>query len=628
MDPVKYVVGIGASAGGLEAIQQLFDHMPDDTGMSFVVIQHLSPNFKSLMPELLAKHTQMKIYTAKNDQVIEANCIYLNDRNSNLVIKEHRFVQQSKNPSVPLNLPIDLFFHSLATEFSNRAVAIILSGTGTDGSRGIRSIKEASGTIIAQEPRSAQFDGMPNAAISTNMVDYILSPDKIAEELVELSGKSSIISDQIVEITDSLESDLNEILEDIYKLTGIDFRQYKRNTLIRRLDKRMSINKLDSIKEYRGFLINHPEEKEALKRDFLIGVTSFFRDAEAFKLIGDKVLQDIFLNKSEEESLRIWVAGCATGEEAYSLAILLMEYIRKIGLKTDFKIFATDIDITSLKVAGAGVYPFNVVSDIPKDLIEKYFTKVGENFKISKKIRQKIVFSYHNILKDPPFVRLDLITCRNLLIYLNNSSQRKILLNFQFALKTNGYLFLGGSESLGDLQRYFRVINPKWKIFKNISEQKALPGLTSPSEKLSLYDSANPVLNVRRTMMPEHENIDYSFYKIVSEIYAPSCLVVDEDYNLLFMMGNVKEYLYFPDGVFESNLLNLLPVELKPVIRNGIRKAASGQSPFIVRKIKLRRMKDAIELSMIFRVIKKERTPHKLYLMEVKDERKISADAK
>ena len=311
------VVGIGASAGGLEAVQQLFDHLPNDTGHAFVVIQHLSPDFKSLMPELLSKHTEMEIFTAEDKQEIKANCIYLNQRNKNLHIKENRLYLLEKGPKHNLNLPIDIFFHTLGEEYGNQSIGVILSGTGSDGSRGIETIHQTGGTVIAQDPNSAQFNGMPNSAIATNLCDFILPPDKIANEIVKKNSGVAFV--HVDEEETSEENTIEKILLELYRSFGTDFRVYKKNTIVRRLKKRIKQFNYKNLNEYYAFLKSNKNERSSLKKDILIGVTSFFRDAEAFEKLENVIIPSLYERLPSSLPLRIWVPGCSTGEEAYQL---------------------------------------------------------------------------------------------------------------------------------------------------------------------------------------------------------------------------------------------------------------------------------------------------------------------
>ena len=383
-----YVVGIGASAGGLDALQVFFDNIPLNTGMAFCVVQHLSPNFKSMMDELLSRHSRMKISTAQDGEKIEPDHIYLNPNNYSIIIDNGKFKTVPKEPSGQLTLPIDKFFHSLAREYQEKSIAVILSGTGSDGSRGINSIKEVGGTIMVQEPQSAQFNGMPNSAISTGLAEYIRPPAELAMEIVKFPHKPSFIG-KVNQggTTTETENIFWKILDDIYKHTDVDFRQYKNNTLVRRMEKRMGILDISSINEYYDLIRDSKEERVALMKDFFIGVTNFFRDREAFNVLKKDILKELFSNLSPNEDLRIWSVGCSTGEEPYSIAILLMEYTLKHNLKNNFKIFATDVDIRALEKAAGGIFTDKDINDIDLEILSKYFIRIGDKYQIVKTIK-------------------------------------------------------------------------------------------------------------------------------------------------------------------------------------------------------------------------------------------------
>lgn len=351
--------------------------------MAFVIVQHLSPDFKSLMPELLSKHTKMPIYTAKDKDIIKPNCIYLNHRSKNLHIKGSKIYQLDKGPKHNLNLPIDIFFHTLGEECKENATAIILSGTGSDGSRGILSIKENGGTVIVQDPVTSQFDGMPNSAINTNTANYILDIEQIAKTLTNKTYNTSNTLKNSGFIKNS-EPQINEILLEVFKYTGIDFREYKINTMSRRIEKRMGINKISNISDYIALLQKDNNEKNALKNDFLIGVTRFFRDEEAFVDLKEDIIPNICNSKKRGETIRIWTPGCSTGEEVYSIAILFNEYITKNKLDIDFKIFATDIDPRGLNMASIGQYDINIVNEIEKNILINTLLREMINYKLLK----------------------------------------------------------------------------------------------------------------------------------------------------------------------------------------------------------------------------------------------------
>jgi two-component system CheB/CheR fusion protein len=579
-----YVVGIGASAGSLDAIQTLFDHVPVDTGMAFIIVQHLSPDFKSLMPELLSKHTSMPIYTAEDKQTIKPNCIYLNQRNKNLHIKGTELYLLDRGPKHNLNLPIDIFFHTLGEEYKERSIGVVLSGTGSDGSRGIHTIKEWGGTILVQDPISAQFDGMPNSAIATNLTDYILDPEKIAEVFFRTPINRNLLT-KILTVNTSDEVLITSVFTIIYKFSGVDFREYKKNTLIRRLEKRMHINNIEHLFDYVTFLSSNVDEKQALKEDFLIGVTRFFRDTEAFSRLKTLVIPEICKAKNKSETIRVWIAGCSTGEEVYSIAILIDDYIKSNKLNIDFKIFATDIDPKALSVAGIGVYNINIVNEIEKYYLDQYFLKIGDKIQIIKRIREKIVFSNHNLIKDPPFIRMDLISCRNLLIYFDNKIQKKIMLNFQFALNRFSYLFLGNSESLGPASKYFKTIDVKWKIFQNISETKQIPTQSNRLERAATISYKNPVSTINIPKSKYKENPELIFHKYLSKKFSPASIFIDQNFNILFIKGDAGKRLSHNEGVFQNNLLKIVNADIAGIIRSGVRRLEIENKDVVIKDI-------------------------------------------
>jgi two-component system CheB/CheR fusion protein len=582
--PEFYVVGIGASAGGLDAIQTLFDYIPNNTGMAFIIVQHLSPDFKSLMPELLSKHTKMQIFTAEDKQTIKPNCIYLNQRSKNLHVKESELYLLDKGPKHNLNLPIDIFFHTLGEEYKEKSIGVILSGTGSDGSRGIKTIKEGGGTIIVQDPISAQFDGMPNSAIATNTADYILGPKQIAEILHKNPINRPLLLDDF-KSNPSNESLISDILTAVYKHSSIDFREYKKNTLLRRIEKRMNVKNIQHLYDYATFVTSNPEEQQSLQEDFLIGVTRFFRDTQAFKELKEKVIPDICNNKKKSDTIRVWIAGCSTGEEVYSIAILIDNYIRTHQLNLDFKIFATDIDPNALAVAGSGAYHINIINEIEKTYLDQYFIKTGNKIQIIKRIREKIVFSYHNLIKDPPFIRMDLISCRNLLIYFDNKIQKKVMYNFQFALNQYAYLFLGNSESLGEISKHYKTIDVKWKIFQNISISKQTPIQTLAIDRISTLAYKTPIETPRSTSYSIKETPELLFHKYLNKKFSPASIFIDKDFNILFINGDAGKRLSHNSGIFQTNLLQMVSPDIAVVIRSGIRRLEAQKKDIVIKGV-------------------------------------------
>ncbi len=613
------IVGIGASAGGLDAVKQLISGIPSNTGMSFVIIQHLSPDFKSLMPELLAKHTKMKIYTAEENLEIKPNCIYLNERTKNLQLKGNKLMLLSKAPKGNLNLPIDIFFHSLGEEHQENTFGIILSGTGSDGSRGIKTIKEAGGTILVQEPGSAQFDGMPNTAISTNLVDFILPPAEIAQKVIQLNSKRiSILSSS--SLADDSEGIYQDILDLVYKESGVNFKKYKNNTLLRRLEKRMSIHNIDTLNDYYSLIQNNEKERNTVYQEFLINVTSFFRDTEAFDVIKRKVIPKLIDVNVKPKTIRIWVAGASTGEEVYSLAILIDNYIRINKLNFGFKIFATDIDKDALQIAGMGSYSVNNIVDIKENFLREYFLKHGDKIQIIKRIREKIVFSYHDVTKDPPFIRMDLISCRNLLIYFNSNTQQKVLSNFQYSLNKSGYLFLGSSESLGSVSNHFEVIDNKWKIYCNLTENNRLRSdedfENEPSVGLR-YLKENYNSKFLENKKQEYKEVD--FYKFLSKKNSPTSVFIDRNYDIIFVVGDLKDWFSIPDGFFQNNLLKITKDDLAAIIRNGVRRTVKEDKNVTYKNLSVQVENEKRNFDLSFEKIPGFENYSELYLIEFKN---------
>ncbi|MCA9918878.1 MAG: hypothetical protein KC445_13045, partial [Anaerolineales bacterium] len=440
-----YIVGIGASAGGLDSLEKFFRNMPPDRDLAFVIVQHLSPDFKSLMGELLSRYTAMAIHRVTDGIQVEANAIYLIPPRKDMVLIDGHLHITDFGDSDSLHLSIDTFFRSLAREAGDKAVAIIMSGTGSDGSRSLQEIEQFNGLIMVQDPKSAAFDGMPRSAIATNCVDLVGSAKELAARLVGYceSVRKIPVPPADTSFSTTNTSTLHQILSLLHETVGHDFTNYKESTILRRIGRRMRINDVDNMADYLQYLRQTPAEHNALFRDFLISVTNFFRDPEAFHAVQELVIQKLIAEKSPTEQLRIWVPGCASGEEAYSLAMLLNEAMEAEQVVHDIQIFATDLDQEALSFAQRGFYTDAIVGEVPGDRLLRHFTKASGGYQIKKALREQILFANHNLISDPPFSRLDFISCRNLLIYLDRELQEKILELFHYALLPGGYLLLG-----------------------------------------------------------------------------------------------------------------------------------------------------------------------------------------
>lgn len=462
------IVGIGASAGGFEAFQTFLKNMPAETGMAFVFIPHLDPTHESLMPELLDRLTEMPVQQIKNETKAEPNNVYIIPPNKTLTIE--RGIFRLKPPALTrgLRLPIEAFFLSLAEDQKENAVGVILSGSGSDGLIGIKALKENGGVVFAQEIETSKYDGMPRSAILTGLVDFIYPVGEIPMRLIEFSKHREHLQNSIGSNGGRAETEsfLGEICTILRRETGNDFSNYKRNTLIRRIQRRIQVVQAKSVIKYVELLRSDKKEAENLFKDLLIGVTHFFRDREAFETLKKRVIPQIVDGKSKEDMIRVWVPGCATGEEAYSIAMLLCERMKQSDVRIQMQIFATDIDDDALECARAGRYTDSIAEQMPKEYLEEFFTKQGNTYQVSKNLREMCLFSNHNLIKHPPFSRLDLVSCRNLLIYLDDDLQKKILPVFHYSLQPSGFLFLGTSESVSGFSDLFRTIDKHNRVFQ------------------------------------------------------------------------------------------------------------------------------------------------------------------
>ena len=580
-----YIVGVGASAGGLEAIHDLFDNMPDDTNFSFVVIQHLSPDYKSLMGELLSKHTAMQVFEAQDGMPVQRNCIYLIPSKKVMTIQNSVLRLKDKIRDHLPNMAIDIFFESLAKEKGKKAIGIILSGTGTDGTKGIEAIKNNGGVVIVQDPITAGFDGMPNSAISSGYADLILSPEMIPEELIDFLKEAPLLKAFHI-LSHKDEEAIKEILEIIHSVTSYDFSYYKRPTINRRLAKRMAEKNIKTIEEYLAFLRNHRDEVSILSKEFLIGVTKFFRDDEAFDEIKTQVIPAIFLNKKPDDTVKVWTVACSTGEEAYSMAILFQDYINR-NQKHDInvKIFATDIDKDALEVASRGLYLEENLKHLPADVVSSYFVREGNMFRIGPLIRKMVVFAHHDILKDPPFSKLDLITCRNMLIYMSPVLQKNILKTFHFALNGGGYIVLGPSENIGILKDSVKEIDRKWKIYKCIEKSRLIDHepFISPSNKRIFTQYTASSVKSKNAL----NHLSDIFRETLLEEHKYAGIFIDKDFDVKQAIGNFKAFLDFPEEHFHFNLLKLVPSDLSVALSICVRKAIKENQKAVLKSVKI-----------------------------------------
>ncbi len=602
-----HIIAIGASAGGMEAIHLLFDNTPQD-GVAYVIIQHLSPDHKSFMAELLAHHSKLKISVAQNGMYIKPNQVYLMPQGKNMTISNRHLVLTDIKPMQP-NTSIDIFFDSLAEDQGDKCIGVILSGTGRDGTKGIAAIKKSGGYVIVQDPDSAKFSGMPNSAIQSGNVDVILPPESIPDEITTYLKRDRLEQDYSNSTSTKDEEDLVKILQLIQKHTPLDFSEYKRPTIIRRVIMRMAKNKVTSLSAYVDFLEANPSEISILAKEFLISVTKFFRDKEAFDIIKEKVIPEIVEHKLQVDILKVWVVGCATGEEAYSFAILISEYLTKLKKDIDVKIFASDIDKAALKHASKGVYPEIISKDISEERLNRFFIKLGDTYKVRDNIRKMIIFADHDIVKQPPYGKIDLISCRNLLIYLSPLLQNKILASLHFCLNRGGYLFLGPSESLGELKEYFKEVDKKWKIVKSVEAAHNLRHTTYSTPGIE-GQFAPPHFNAFPSKNNTKSNLDEVFNQaLLEETGYDAGIWVDTDFEIVQTCGNYEKFLL--PKLFNFNLLDMLPEELSIATSTTLRKAVKNKNTAILKSVKFQLNGTTRSVNILVKPLFSENSPAK-----------------
>ncbi|EED34033.1 CheB methylesterase/CheR methyltransferase [gamma proteobacterium NOR5-3] len=539
-----FLVAIGASAGGLEPLQQFFTALKPPKNTAFVVIQHLSPDYKSMMGELLQRNTDLPIFTVEDGTKIKSGNVYLIPPKFNIFLRDTNTFGATPKPSGVINLPIDVFISSAAGFFNDHMAAIVLSGTGSDGARGVVGVNAAGGLAMAQSPESAQFDGMPNSAIATGFIDDVGDPEYLAKRISahidQRNGQKLLDESDTNEFGSEVK--LTDVLHELKLRTGIPFDEYKKSTVARRIERRMALRHVSSLSSYLNLLRTTPDELDTLRRETLIGVTSFFRDPEAFEQL-KLAIGEILKDKVSGDTLRIWVAGCSTGEEAYSIAMTADECIRNAKKIIELKIFATDLEPTYVDVAASGTYPESISSEISPERLKQYFSRVGDRLRVRPELRKSIIFAKHNMIIDAPFTKVDLVSCRNTLIYFETELQERVLKRFQYALGPNGVLFLGSSESLGRLQRDFTVIHASAKLWRTLR-----PAALS-LEALQV-DTKIPT-NMPRARTRKDAVLGDPIERarqVLIEHLAPPSLLLSQSREVVHIFGDVTPFLKLPKG--------------------------------------------------------------------------------
>ncbi|MBX2878819.1 MAG: PAS domain-containing protein [Granulosicoccus sp.] len=581
--PVLYV-GIGASAGGLEALRDFFDHMSADSDAAFIVVQHLSPDFDSLMEELLSRNTSMSVENVVHGVEVIPNAIYLIPPKKNITLVDGCLYLTEQVRNGGANLPIDHFFRSLAKDAKHRAAGIILSGTGSDGSRGIKAIKEAGGLILVQDRESAKFDGMPYNAAQTGTADFVLSPEELAVYLSTFLTNSMVRGVRsVLKATDKNEESVLTLIFDLLKQhCGIDFAQYKATTVARRIERRMGISQVTSQFDYLNILQGSKTEVETLSKELLINVTNFFRDEHAWEYLREEVIDPLIANSSLDTELRFWVAGCSSGEEAYTLAILIDETMRQRNKNFRTKIFATDADSEAIAHASTARYRNEIAHDVSNDRLARYFVKVGGGYEIRPDIRKMVVFATHNMINDPPFSNIDLITCRNALIYFQQSVQKVVMSSFHFSLKDNAKVFFGSSESVGDLKTHYKVIHERFRVYEKITNTRlpiaSVNTAGSNKPKLGMRPVSNLLRSYRSHAAPTNR-FEHVKDHLIND-FVPSCLILNSDHHAMHIYGDANKYLVrFPVGRVSTNIHEIIISELSVALDTALSRSKTEAKP-------------------------------------------------
>ena len=539
------IVGIGASAGGLEALEQFFENMPKGNGMAFVVIQHLDPTHVGMMPELLQRITPMKVFSATDALKVKPNCVYVIPPGKSMSLLKDALHLFDPTEVRGLRLPVDVFFRSMADDRQDKSIGIILSGMGSDGSLGLKAIKENNGMVLVQDPSSAKFDGMPRSAIETVIPDIVAPAEELPKKLIAFLKYIPTIKPES-EIDSKAKSNIDKIIILLREQTGHDFSLYKKNTLFRRIERRKGIHQIDKIQNYVRFLQDNPKEVEILFKELLIGVTSFFRDATVWEMLKEKNLPDLIKILPDGYQIRAWVTGCSTGEEAFSLAIIFKEAMEKHKKhkKITLQIFATDLDNDAIEIARKGIYSSNIAADVSPERLSRFFYAEAEGYRVNAIIREMVVFAPQNVIKDPPFTKLDFLSCRNMLIYMEPELQKKIFSLFNYSLNPGGIMLLGSAETLGNNRDGFEELDNRLKIFKRTSKPLFPELVDFPSSFHRIKEAKTKKMETKNNV----ENIQSLSDQILLQQYSPASVLVNKNGDIIYITGRTGKYLEPPAG--------------------------------------------------------------------------------
>ena len=579
------IIGVGASAGGLEALELFLSHVPTNSGMAFVIIQHMDRHHKSVLPELLQRITSMSVFEISDRMRIKPNCVYVNPPNKDVSISLGTLSLVEVNERRVPHLAIDFFFHSLALDRKENAVAIVLSGMGSDGTRGIRAIKEHNGLTLVQEPSSAKFDSMPSSVILAKLADIVAIAEQLPDQLIQyLSAMPSFALHTELTTHSDLRQSLDSIVMLLHARTGNDFARYKKTTLYRRIERRMSVHQIQTTSSYVNYLTENPQEVDLLFKELLIGVTNFFRDAPVWEHLKTCVIPELFTAHTSGKEFRAWVPACSTGEEAYSLAIIFAEAAEKANLKgkMTLRVFATDLDQDAVHKARIGIFPASIAEHVSAERLARYFIAEENGYRICKEIRERVIFAVHNIIRDAPFTKLDFLTCRNLMIYLGQELQNILLPVFHYALHNKGILLLGSAETIGGFNQLFAPIENKLRIFQRL-DSPTPPTMLTLSPKFAVASKLSPIEKTKTMASPA--NLQQLVDQLLLKNYTPAAVLINIDGDILYVNGSTGKYLEPAAGKANWNIHVMAREGLRYPLMSAIQQALKNPSPVQVEGI-------------------------------------------
>ena len=565
------IVGIGASVGGLGALEKFLGNVPQDSGLAFVVLQHLDPTHKTLMPELLQRVTPMRVVEVKDGTRVHADCVYVMPPNKDVSILRGVLHLLTPAEHRGFRLPIDHFFRALAEDQRERSIAVVLSGMGTDGTLGVRTVKEKGGLVLAQDPATADFDSMPRSAIASGLVDIVSTPDMMCKKIMGFLAQVPRSTPPETVLNAKTQNFLDKAIVLLRSQTGHDFSVYKKNTLYRRIERRMGVHQLSGMDQYIRFLQENPAERDLLFKELLIGVTNFFRDAPFWDNLRDVQLPALFARKPDGGQIRAWVPGCSTGEEAYSLAIVLREAFEKARPRGrfTFHIFATDLDRDAVDRARQGQYPANISADVSPERLHRHFVKEGDGYRVSREIREMVVLAPQNVLMDPPFTKLDILSCRNLMIYLSSEAQKQLLKVFHYSLNPDGILFLGSSETVGGLSSHFEALDSKCRLYRRKKSVDRMELVDFPS---TFFNTA-PARTKGNAVPSQAGNLQTLADQLLLARFSPANVLVNDKGDILYVGGRTGKYLEPAAGRANWNILAMAREGLRHVLASAFREA-------------------------------------------------------